>query len=70
MEEQTLLNSWSSVKVGVLTIMGNDYMLHKGILGDVLVDGVKHSSWKAYSLEFKYSFTTRCVCCLCYVLLW
>ncbi|XP_065896508.1 beta-galactosidase-1-like protein 2 isoform X3 [Dysidea avara] len=30
----------------------------KGILGDVLVDGVKHSSWKAYSLEFKYSFTT------------
>lgn len=28
----------------------------KGILGDVLIDGIKHQSWKAYSMEFKYSF--------------
>ena len=39
-----------------------------GILGDVLIDDVKHPSWKAYSLEFKYSFVARFVVSIFYQL--
>ena len=40
-----------------------------GILGDVLIDNMKHPSWKAYSLEFKYSFVARCVASIIHQLL-
>ena len=62
---------WSLVKVGGVFISSHEHttLLVKGILGRVLVDGIRHPTWKAYSMEFKYSFMARCVDVTVYQLL-
>lgn len=61
--------NWSLVKVGmsILAHYNHTHLLYQGILGEVLIDDVRHQSWKAYSMEFKHSFIARYVVLLLFI---